>query len=134
MSTIQSIELFTAINLSIVGLSHFLQPRIWVDFFVFLHSKANAGNIFNGLLALSVGTLVFSFHVVWTWPRILITIYGLAQILKGLLYLLIPSIGINSMARVRPGQEYKFRWVGLIMFLMSLVIFYGLVADQGLNV
>ncbi len=39
MSTIQSIELFTAINLAVVGLSHFIQAKAWVNYFVFLHSK-----------------------------------------------------------------------------------------------
>ena len=56
MNTIQSVEFFTALNLGIVGLSHLLQPKIWVDFFQVLYSKKNAGNIFNALLSLSVGS------------------------------------------------------------------------------
>lgn len=130
MSTIQSIELFTALNLCIVGLSHYLQPKIWVEFFVFLHSKNHIGNIFNALLALGVGSLILSFHFIWTWPGILITIYGLAQVLKGLIYLLKPSIGIASMGKVSMEKANKFRWVGLVMFLLSLVILYGLISEK----
>lgn len=75
MSIIQSIELFTAINLGIVGLSHFLQPGMWVEFFQFLSTKKHVGNIFNALLTLGVGSIILSFHFIWSWPKILITVY-----------------------------------------------------------
>lgn len=130
MNTIQSIELFTAINLSIVGLSHLIQPKIWVDFFQVLHSQKNAGNIFNALLSLSVGSLIFSFHFIWYWPQVLITIYGLLQVIKGLIYLLIPSIGISNIGRVTKEFGNKFRWAGLVIFIFSLVIIYGLIKDK----
>ena len=129
MTVTQSIELFTAINLGIVGLSHFLQPKIWVDYFIFLHSKKHIGNIVNALTALGIGSFILSFHFIWYWPKVLITAYGLSQVLKGLIYLLKPSIGIASIGKVTMEKSIKMKWAGLAMFILSLVIIYGLITD-----
>lgn len=129
MTTAQSIELFTAINIGVIGLSHFLQPKIWVDFFVFLHAKKNVGNIVNALIALAMGSLILSFHFIWTWPKVLITAYGLSQLLKGLVYLIQPAIGLASIGKVTMEEANKFRWVGLVMVIFSLVIIYGLIME-----
>jgi uncharacterized protein YjeT (DUF2065 family) len=130
VTIIQSIEFFTAINFWIVGLSHLLQPKSWVVFFIFLHSKGIVGNIFNALLTLFMGSLLLSFHWVWHWPQIVVTVIGLAQTVKGLLYLLKPSIGLRSIARVKKEGAIKFRWVGLIMVILSVVIMYELIAEK----
>ncbi len=129
MTITQSIEFFTAINLAAVGLSHFLQPKIWVDFFVLLHSKGNAGNIFNALIALGMGSFILAFHYVWDFPRVIVTAYGCLQVFKGLLYLLVPSIGLKSIGKVTIDGAMKFRWVGLVMFVLSVGIFCGLVME-----
>ncbi len=126
MNSTQSIELFTAINIGIVGLSHFLQPKIWIDFFVFLYKHKNVGNVINALIALGMGSLIVSFHFIWDWPKVLITLYGVLQIIKAFVYLMVPSLGIASLAKVTVKTGYKFRWAGLLMFLMSLLILYGL--------
>ena len=39
MTTQDSIELFLAINLFAVGLSHFIQPKMWTEFFLMLSEK-----------------------------------------------------------------------------------------------
>ena len=133
MNTIQSIELFTAINLFIIGLSHLIQPKSWVDFFLFLHSKGNVGNIINALIAIGLGSLILSFHFVWNWPWLLVTVYGLLQVIKGLIYLLKPSIGIRNIGSVTMEKANKFRWVGLLIFIFSLLIIYGLVIDKAFS-
>ena len=126
MTTLQSIELFTAINFFVVGLSHFLLPKMWVDYFVFLRSRPAVGNIINALNALGFGTIILSFHFVWYWPQVVVTILGLGQVIKGTLYLLIPSMGLKSMERVSMEKANQFRWVGIVFVLISLALFYGL--------
>jgi hypothetical protein len=130
MTTIQSIELFTAVNLCIIGLSHLLQAKAWVDFFVFLQSKKNAGNIFNAMLSLGMGSLILAFHFIWYWPQLLITVYGALQVIKGLIYLLKPSIGIRNIGTVTMEKADRFRWAGSVMFILSLLIIYGLIKEQ----
>jgi len=129
MTIVQSIQFFVALNLFVVGLSHFLQPKIWIEFFEFLHQKGNVGNIFNALLALGMGSFIISFHFIWTWPMILVTIYGLAQLTKGLIYLSIPQVGLNSIGKV-DDKSKKFKWVGLIMCILSIMLIIYLVNDQ----
>lgn len=120
-----SIAFFVALNLLVIGLSHSIRPDIWGEFFNYLHQKGNVGNIINALLSVAMGTIVLSFHFIWEWPSILITLYGAHVFVKGLIYLLFPEIGLKSIAQVE-GKEYKFRWVGLVMTLFSLLIIYDL--------
>jgi len=128
MNTIQSIQLFVAINLFVIGLSHLLQPKIWIEFFELLHKKGNVGNIFNAMLALGMGSIILSFHFVWTWPMILVTLYGLTQLIKGLIYLTFPSIGLKSIGKVNVKFQ-KFKWVGLIMCISCILLIINLIND-----
>ena len=125
MTIIQSVQLYVALNLLILGLSHFFQPKIWIDFFEFLHSKGHVGNIFNALLSLGTGAFIVSFHFVWEWPFLIVTIYGVLQLLKGGIYLIFPNIGLKSIGNVNK-KAVKFKWVGLIMAAVSALIFYHL--------
>lgn len=122
----QSIQVFVAINLLVVGLSHFIRPQIWIDFFEFLHSKHNVGNIINALIALGMGSIILAFHFIWKGFEVLITLYGLSQVIKGLVYLNFPSIGIKSIGKVTPEKASGFKWSGLIMTIISATIFINL--------
>ena len=48
-------ETLTAICLLVIGLSHIIQPRVWVDFFIMLREKEKVGSILAGLLHFTVG-------------------------------------------------------------------------------
>jgi len=126
MSTIQSIQLFVAINLFVMGLSHFMRPKIWIEFFEFLFKKGNIGNIFNAMLALGMGSIILSFHFILTWPMILVTFYGLSLLLKGLIYLTFPTVGLKSIERVNSKTE-KFKWAGLFMCISSILLLIELI-------
>lgn len=121
MTIIQSIQLFVAINIFVIGTSHFLQPKIWIEFFEYLHRKGNVGNIFNAMLALGMGSIILSFHFIWTWPMVLVTCYGLAQCVKGFIYLVFPKVGLKSIGRINSSQ-LKFRWVGLVMCILAILL------------
>lgn len=127
MDSVQSIQVFVAINLPVVGLSHFIRPQIWVDFFEFLHSKHNVGNIINALIALGMGSIILAFHFIWKGFEVLITLYGLSQVIKGLVYLNFPSIGIKSIGKVTLKKANTLKWTGLIMVFISTAIFINLI-------
>ncbi len=120
-STVQSVQLFTILNLLAIGLSHLFRPLIWVDFFQLLVRQGNSGNILNAMLALGVGSFIFSFHIVWTWPMVIITLYGISQLLKGAIYLIFPSIGLKSISRVN-SETKKLKWAGLLMSTIALLL------------
>jgi hypothetical protein len=52
MTLHESVEFFVALQTLVIGLSHVLQPRVWVDFFVWLRGKGHAGVFANGFLSL----------------------------------------------------------------------------------
>ena len=124
LSTVQCIELLVAINLLAVGLSHFLQSKVWISFFQDLTKKGSTGNLINGMLALGFGSLVLAFHFIWNWPQLLVTLYGLLLTIRGLLYLCIPSLGLKSIASVNETSGNKFRVAGFIMIVFACWIFY----------
>ena len=127
MTIIDSIRLFVAINLLAAGSSHLFQPKIWVSFFLKLSKLGASGNILNALMTLAMGSMVLSFHFWWKWPFIIITLYGLLLCTKGILFLLVPKLGLKSIGQVSIEKAYQFRWVGLIMVVGSLLIFYSLI-------
>jgi hypothetical protein len=87
----RGIELFAALNFLVIGLSHLLQPRVWVDFFVWLRSKGHAGVFANGMLSLSFGSIIVSFHNVWGGLPTVLTVIGWAQVTKGFVSLVAPQ-------------------------------------------
>ena len=128
MSIEQSIQFFTALNVFAIGLSHLLRPKIWVEFFEYLHLKGNVGNIFNALLALGMGTIILSFHFVWSWPMVLVTLYGLSQFIKGVIYLSFPSVGLKSIGKVNQKAK-KFKWADLLMCMSGDLLVSRLIND-----
>ena len=122
-----SIQFFVAINLFIIGLSHLVQPKIWVDFFQVLHNKGNTGNLFNGMLSLGMGSFVVSFHFIFRGAMVLVTIYGILLLLKGLIYLIFPSVGLKRIGKAK--EKNKFVWAGILMLLLSLFIGYHILIN-----
>lgn len=108
-----------------MGLSHLLQPKIWIQFFQFLHRKGQVGNIFNAMLSVGMGSLILAFHWIWSWPTVLVTLYGLVLLLKGFIFLIFPSLGLRSIGSVNE-KTWKFRWVGLVMCILALLLAYHL--------
>jgi len=51
-------EFFVALQTLVIGVSHVVQPRAWVDFFVWLRGKGHAGVFANGFLSLWFGGLI----------------------------------------------------------------------------
>ena len=128
LSIHESIQLFFVINILVMGVSHLVRPKIWIKFFEYLSSKGEVGNIFNAMLSLAMGSIIVSFHLVWQWPMIIVTIYGFLSLLKGSLFLIIPGIGLKSISSVNE-QGWKFQVVGVIMCVIAIFVCYNLYLD-----
>lgn len=126
MTVVQSIEIFTGLNLLVIGLSHTLRPKAWVHFFEFLSSKGEVGNFFNAMISLGMGTIIVAFHWDWNGAMMIVTIYGLLLTLKGSLYLIVPEFGLKSIS----GKQVKrrnFISIGIIMSLVgAFILIYNL--------
>ncbi|OAI41958.1 hypothetical protein AYO41_05000 [Verrucomicrobia bacterium SCGC AG-212-E04] len=119
-----AIEIFAALNFAVIGLSHLIQPLVWVDYFTWLRSKGKVGALVNGLHALLFGSLIVAFHNVWQGLPMLLTIFGWAQVLKGLLNTVVPSLGVRGLQYISAERAWQFRVGGALMLALSAVLCY----------
>ena len=122
MTIERATEVFAVVNLAVIGASHIAQPRGWVDFFIFLRERGHAGVFFNGMLSLTFGSILVAFHNVWTGLPMIVTLLGWAQVLKGLLSLVAPSIGLKKMMRVSMDRAWEFQAAGVVLVALAALI------------
>ena len=115
----RAVEIFAAVNFAVIGLSHLLQPRVWVDFFVRLRELGHVGVFLNGFLSLIFGSIIVAFHDIWLWPPIILTLIGWAQILKAFGSFCLPSFAMRSLNRVSPERVWEFRVAGVVMLVLA---------------
>ena len=117
-------QLFAAVNFVVIGLSHMVQPRVWVDFFVLLRSHGRAGVFANGMLSLLVGSIIVAFHNIWSGAEMVLTILGWGQVLKGTLSLTVPAIGLRTLDRVSAERSFEFVAAGVVALILGLFQVY----------
>jgi hypothetical protein len=118
MNLHQSLEVFVAIQTLVMAVSHIVQPRAWVDFFVWLRGKGHAGVFANGFLSLWFGSMIVAFHQVWSGLAIVVTLLGVAQIVKGSVAFVAPQLSMRGLERVSTERSHEFviAGVGLLVF------------------
>jgi uncharacterized protein YjeT (DUF2065 family) len=116
------IERLTALAFIITGLSHIAAPRAWARFFILVREQGEAGGFINAFIHMPLGLLIVSFHPIWRWPGLLVTLIGCALTLKGLLYFLVPALAAKSMKRVSEERARQFRIAGIAALLLGLFI------------
>jgi hypothetical protein len=93
------VQLVVLISSLLIGLSHILQPALWVDYFANLRARGRAGLVSKIMqVELWPALLIVSLHQVWAGPAIVVTIYGWLLLLKVTIGLLLPNLGMASMA------------------------------------
>jgi hypothetical protein len=65
-------------------------------------------------------TLLVTLHQVWWGPGIVLTLYGWAQFTKVWLALLVPQIGMRSLAMAQTNGERGFIVAGVMLMLVGL--------------
>jgi uncharacterized protein YjeT (DUF2065 family) len=123
----RSIELYACLQFLIIGLSHMLQPRVWVAFFVALRERGLVGVFINGFISLIFGSLVVAFHNVWTGLPMALTIIGWAQVLKAITSFVAPQAGMRSLERVAPDRAWEFQAAGAVLLGLGGLMAYVLV-------
>jgi len=92
------VELIVLISFTIVGLSHVLQPKMWVDFFTELADQGHRGVVANIVTYnLTPAVVIVTLHPVWTGPAVVLTVVGWMMLLKCALALWFPNIGLRSL-------------------------------------
>jgi uncharacterized protein YjeT (DUF2065 family) len=115
----QATQVFAAVSLLVIGLSHLLQPKVWVTYFQALAAQGAPGAFVEGFLCLTFGGIIVGFHNVWHGPAILLTLLGWAQVLKGLGRFVAPQLAVRVMARASMEHAWYFRVGGVIALVLS---------------
>jgi hypothetical protein len=115
----QATQVFVAVSLLVIGLSHLLQPRAWVAYYQALAAQGAPGAFVEGFLCLTFGAIIVGFHNVWHGPAVVVTLLGWAQILKGLGRFLTPQLGVRVMSRASFDRAWFFQLGGLFALLLS---------------
>jgi hypothetical protein len=115
----RAVEVFVAVGLFGVGLSHVVQPLAWVEFFVWLRGQGRGGVFLEGLLSLNLGALVVAFHNVWAGLPVVVTVLGWGLVLKGLVRLVAPGVSLRVYERIAPERAWHFRAAGALALALS---------------
>ena len=117
-------EIYPIIQFVVIGLSHVLQPRAWVMFFIQLREKGDAGVFASAFISLIFGSFIVAFHNVWTGLPIVLTILGWAQVVKGLIYFTAPSVAMRRLQFVSYDRAWIFIPPGIVFLVLAVLLGY----------
>ena len=124
----RSVEVLAIILFGVIGLSHILQPKAWVEFFIVLRGKGETGAFVDGFLNLPLGGFIVAFHNVWSGIPVVLTVIGWGLLIKGLLRFCLPKHGLRMMARVSLARSWEFQIAGAVLVALAGVLSYGVYA------
>lgn len=122
-----AIEKLIVVCCFVIGLSHILQPRAWVELFVRWREQGTTGVFYTALLHFPLGAFIVAFHNVWTGIPVVVTVLGWGWTLKGFLYLVYPKHGMKMLARVSVERSREFVYAGVVLLGVAALISYSLI-------
>jgi hypothetical protein len=122
------VEILAAILFGVLGLSHILQPRAWVEFFMLLRGKGNAGAFVDGLLNLPIGAAIVAFHNRWSGIPVVLTLVGWALLIKGIIRFCAPQLALRIISRVSIERAWEFQLAGAGLLVLAGLVGYGIYA------
>ena len=122
----KSVEVFAIILFGGIGLSHILQPKAWVKFYILLRDNQEAGAILDGILHLPMAGVIIAFHNVWSGIPVVLTLLGWGILIKCGIRLCLPTQALRMMARVSVERSAEFQVEGTVLLVFSIVLSYGL--------
>ena len=120
----RSVELYAAIQFLIIGVSHLVQPRAWVEFFIFLRERGRAGVFANAFLSLTFGAFLVAFHDVWTGWATVLTLFGWAQVVKATTAFVLPQVAMRGLQRVAMERAWEFQAGGVVLTGLGVLMFF----------
>src|ERR1041384_892599 len=116
-----SVEQLPAIFFLVTGLSHILQPRAWVQFFIMLREKGEVGSFINAFVHFPLGAFIVAFHNIWFGlPGTIVTIIGWGLTIKGTIYFLFPRFGLRMLGTVSMERAWHFVVAGIFSVLLAV--------------
>jgi uncharacterized protein YjeT (DUF2065 family) len=126
MITELSVEKLTALVFFVTGVSHIVQPRVWVRFFILLREKGEVGIFLNGLIHFPLGAFIVAFHSVWHGFPVIVTLIGWGLTVKSTIYFLFPRYGVRMLGKISLERSWHFVVAGVFSVVLAAVIAYPL--------
>jgi hypothetical protein len=119
-----AVQIYAIINLTILGISHVVKPRVWVDFLVFLREHGDAGVFAVAILNLIFGSIIVAFHNVWSGIPLVLTLWGWANVFKALVYFTFPAVGLRRLQFLSHDRANLVVGAGGIVLLVAALLGY----------
>jgi hypothetical protein len=119
-----AVQIYAIINLTVIGMSHVVRPRVWIDFFAFLRERGEAGVFAVALLNLIFGSIIVAFHNVWSGIPLLLTVLGWANVLKALLYFMFPALVLRRLHSLSHERANLVVGGGILFLLLAGLLGY----------
>ena len=126
----RSVEILAVILFGVLGLSHLLQPKAWVEFFILLRGKAEAGAFVDGFLNLAMGAVIVGFHNTWSGLPAVLTLVGWCLLIKGMIRFFAPTLALRIMSRVSLERSWEFQLAGAGFVALAGLLGYGVYASR----
>lgn len=120
----QGTQVFAAVSLMVVGLSHLAQPKAWSAFYQDLAARGTVGVFLEGFFVLNFGVIIVAFHNVWHGPALLLTLLGWAHVLKGVGRFVAPQASLRLIRRMTPERAWHFQVGGVVALLLSAFLWW----------
>ncbi len=127
----RSVEVVVIILFGILGLSHILQPKAWVEFFILLRGRGEVGAFVDGFLNLPLGGVIVGFHNTWSGIPLVLTLMGWGLLIKGTIRFCAPKLALRMMARVSLEKSWEFQVAGAGLVALAGFLGYGVYAGSG---
>ena len=106
----------------LVGLSHALQPQLWVRFFEAIR-KSGLAAVIIPLYTLPFGLLLVVVHNLWVWDwPLFLTIAGWGMTMKSVLYLLVPRLADRMLEKRMATTVRGYQIVGAVAAFFGAII------------
>jgi hypothetical protein len=122
----RAVQIYAIINFVVIGLSHLLQPRAWVRFFIVLRERGEAGVFATAFMSLVFGSIIVAFHNVWSGLPLILTLVGWAQVTKALIYFVFPGFGLRKLQIPSEDRAHLFVVPGALFLILAAVLVYHL--------
>jgi uncharacterized protein YjeT (DUF2065 family) len=106
----------------IMGLSHMLQPKLWVRFFETVKQSGVAALIIP-MYTLPLGLVLIATHNIWTWDwPLFLTIAGWGMTIKSTAYVLAPQVADRMLTKKMATTPRSYQIVGAISAIFGAIL------------
>ena len=124
----RSVEILAIILFGVMGLSHLVQPKAWVSYFIRLRGLGDTGAFVDGFVNLALAGIIIAFHNVWSGSALLLTLVGWALLIKSLIRFCAPKFALRVMARVSLERYREFQVAGALLMGVAGLLVYAVYA------